>query len=119
MQFSSYTKVSDEDIGVVDPQVGQKKICIPPIINLLYGGEDRIYDLCVRKGLTFVITACPLNGQVRGAQSSFSSSLLHSLDAGNPPRVDDQSRGQEDSPGFLFVRYSLSRDSTGRVNHLS
>ena len=70
----------------MDPQVGQKKICIPPIINLLYGGEDRICDLCVRKGLTLVITACLLNRQVRGAQSSFSSSLLHSLDAGNPPK---------------------------------
>ena len=37
LQFSSHTRVSDEDMGVVDPQVGQKKICIPPIINLLYG----------------------------------------------------------------------------------
>lgn len=70
MHFSSHTRDSDKDIGVLDPRVGWKKICISSTINLLYGGENIICDLCVRKGLALVITVCPLSGQVNGAQSN-------------------------------------------------
>lgn len=89
MQFSFHTRVSDKDIDVVDPQLRQKKTCVSPVSNLLYRGEVRIHDLCVRKGWV-LITPCPLNGQVNGAQSSFTSSLLHSLEAGNPLRVGNK-----------------------------